>query len=479
MGTLFIIIPLSLVLVLNLPFMRIRVMKRFAPALVVLYLIMQTTAAALGLTGSLPSMGTILSAFLAFSVTLDALGMLVLGIIGIVSLASLTTAFRMIPDIDDRHYFINLLLVTVTGLNGITMLTDLFSLYVFLEVTAVASFIMIASEKDAEGLEGSFKYLLLSALATAALLSGIALLMLVAPDTSFASVRAALQSSKMGFYLKLGIVLFLFGLFIKGGLFPFHWWLPDAYTAAPAPVSVMLAGIVTKVSGIYSLIRVVTAVFAYDDAMKVLLTVLGCLSILAGALLALGQSDLKRMLAYSSVSQVGYIILGLGCGTPLGVAGAVFHFFNHAVFKSLLFVNAAALEDRLGTRDMTRMGGLQSRMPVTGATSLIAFLSAAGIPPMAGFWSKLIIVIALWQAGFYAAAVVAVLASLLTMAYFLSIQRQVFFGTLKANLANVTEAGPALLVPALVLAAITVGVGFCIRPVFDSIILPLGTLLVR
>lgn len=479
MATLFIIVPLSLVLVLNLPFMRIGVMKRFAQVLVALYLVLQTAAAVAGLAGVLPVMGRFLSAFLDLAIALDALGMLVVGLVGLVSLASLMTAFGTMPDIDERHYFMNLLLVAVTGLNGITMLADLFSLYVFLEVTAVSSFIMIAAHKDAAGLEGSFKYLLLSAIATAALLSGIALLLLVAPDSSFTAVRAALESSQMGFYLKLGIVLFIFGLAIKSGLVPFHWWLPDAYASAPAPVSVLLAGIVTKVSGVYALIRICTTVFPYDDTMKTMLVVLGTISVLAGALAALDQRDLKRMLAYSSVSQVGYIILGLGTGTALGIAGALFHFMNHALFKSLLFVNASALELRLDTRDMTRMGGLQSRMPVTGATSLIAFMSAAGIPPMAGFWSKLVIIIALWQTGLQAAAVVAALASLLTMAYFLKIQRQVFFGTLRENLAAVTEAGPTLVIPALVLAALTAGLGLAIGPFFNTIMLPLGSLLVR
>jgi multicomponent Na+:H+ antiporter subunit D len=165
------------------------------------------------------------------------------------------------------------------------------------------------------------------------------------------------------------------------------------------------------------------------------------------------------MLAYSSISQVGYIIVGLGCATPLGIFGAVFHLFNHAVFKSALFINSAALEAQTGMRDMDRMGGLGAKMPVTGLTSVISCLSAAGIPPLAGFWSKLIIIIALWVSGYYTYAVIAMIAGTITLAYFLSMQRRVFFGTLAAEFSTIQEAPFGLLLPVLILTVITVALG--------------------
>jgi multicomponent Na+:H+ antiporter subunit D len=168
---------------------------------------------------------------------------------------------------------------------------------------------------------------------------------------------------------------------------------------------------------------------------------------------------MKRMLAYSSVSQMGYIVMALGGQPALAIAAAALHFFNHTVSKAQLFTNAAAVEARLGTRDMDRMGGIAARMPVTGGTSAVATLSIAGLPPLAGFWSKLLIVIALWKGGQVVFAVIAVLTSLVTLAYFLSLQRKVFFGTILPEWSGVREAGPGYLVPALALAAITVGVG--------------------
>jgi len=203
----------------------------------------------------------------------------------------------------------------------------------------------------------------------------------------------------------------------------------------------------------------------------------GTISIVVGALAALGQSDFKRMLAYSSISQVGYIVLGLGAGTALGVAGAVFHLFNHSVFKSLLFVNSAAVEQQSGTRNMDKLGGVSDKMPVTGATSVIAFLSTAGIPPLSGFWSKLIIIVAVWKSGHPHFATLAILASLITLAYFLSMQRRVFFGKLAGGLENLKEASPWVLVTVCVLALITIGIGIFMPWIFGTFLLPVGSIL--
>jgi multicomponent Na+:H+ antiporter subunit D len=240
---------------------------------------------------------------------------------------------------------------------------------------------------------------------------------------------------------------------------------------------VLLAGVVTKTTGVYTLVRVVDSVIGYPAHVRHVLLAIGLASIVGGGLAALGQRDLKRLLAYSSVSQVGYVLLGLGAGPGLGVAGAVFHLFNHAVFKSLLFVNATAVERETGERDLLRLGGLSARMPVTGATSILATLSTAGLPPFAGFWSKLLIVVALWRAGHAPIAAAAVVLSVLTLAYLLRLQRRVFFGPLAAPLARASEADRWALAPALVLAAITVGLGLAVPWLFHTFLLPVGSIL--
>ena len=158
-----------------------------------------------------------------------------------------------------------------------------------------------------------------------------------------------------------------------------------------------------------------------------------------GVFLAIGQWDYKRLLAYHSISQIGYVILGIGLATPLGILGGLFHLLNHSVFKSLLFLNSGAIEYSTGTRDLRKMGGLSQKMPVTGTTNLIASMSIAGIPPFNGFWSKLIIIIAVVQAGRYGYAFWAILASVLTLASFMKVMKYAFFDKLKDQLQKVKE----------------------------------------
>jgi multicomponent Na+:H+ antiporter subunit D len=204
--------------------------------------------------------------------------------------------------------------------------------------------------------------------------------------------------------------------------------------------------------------------------------VAGSASIVVGAVAAIGQSDLKRMLAYSSISQVGYIVIALGAGTEFGIVAATFHLFNHAIFKSLLFVDSASVESSLGTTDMTKMGGVGAKMPWTGTTTGIAMLSAAGIPPLSGFWSKLLIVLALWKAGHEGFATLAVVASVLTLGYFMVMQHQAFFGKPSPSVQSAKEASAGYVVPGVLFALITVLIGAFFPLLKDS---PLSFLLLN
>ncbi|HUI69535.1 MAG TPA: proton-conducting transporter membrane subunit [Spirochaetia bacterium] len=396
-------------------------------------------------------------AAIGLHVSMDNLSILLLLSAGLAGMASLMAAGPGLKTGRERFLFANLVLVALIGINGISMVRDLFSLYVFIEVTAVATFILVAIRHGTDAFEGAWKYVVLSAVASVLMLSSIALYVLVEGGVSLAAVTHALASP--GPIPWIAAALFLCGLFIKGGLVPFHGWLADAYSAAPAPASVFMAGIVTKASGVFALMRLAQSVFADALPARWIFLVVGAVTLVVGAFLALTQSDMKRMLAYSSVSQIGYIVLALGGSPQLGIVAAALHFFNHAVSKSQLFANAEAIEEQLGTVSMDRMGGLGSRMPVTAGTSAVASLSIAGLPPLAGFWSKLLIVIALWQVGQYAFAAIAILTSLVTLGYFLSLQRRVFFGTPLPEWASVKEAGGRLLVPALALSLITVALG--------------------
>jgi proton-translocating NADH-quinone oxidoreductase chain N len=415
--------------------------------------------------------------FFTLGLSCDNLTLVLLLAIGIVVLTTILVGMQTIRDNKQQFSFVNLVLVAMIGMNGTVMLTDLFSLYIFIEVTAIASFILIAMERNTNALEGAFKYIILSATATVMMLLSISIMLLVAGDTSFAAAGSAVRQSQGNPLVMLAIGIFICGLLIKGGVVPFHGWLPAAYSSAPAAASVLLAGIATKTSGVYALIRLTTSVFANNETVNQILLLAGAISILVGAFAAMGQNDFKKMLAYSSISQVGYIILALGCGTNLAIIGAVFHLFNHSIFKSLLFVNSAAVETQSGTTDMSKLGGLGTKMPVTNATSLIAFLSTAGVPPLAGFWSKLIIIIALWQNSLHTYATIAILASVLTLAYLLLMQRKVFFGRVAEGLVNVKEAGWGITLPSAILALITVGIGVAFPWMFNSVLMPISRFL--
>ncbi len=474
MAALLIIAPLLIVLTLNLPWKGL--MNRLAFWMALGWCLLQAGLALHGAVSFWQAPCPWISALLTFMPKIDHLARVMFLAIAIVSAVALLVCRYTGSCANGRFMIINLVLLALAGMNGVVLANDLFSLYVFLEITAVASFILIASEKGLEAFEGAFKYLILSAVATAMILTAIALLMLLTGGGAFADLQWAAQNASNSRVIQMALVLLLVGLLIKGGLIPFHGWLPDAYSAAPSAIAVLLAGIITKTTGIYTLIRITTLLSGYAGIWSLLLFV-GAASMLIGALAALGQSDFKRMLAYSSISQVGYIVLGLGVGSALGLAGAIFHLFNHAIFKSLLFVNAAAVERQTGTRNMDRLGGIAEKMPVTGCTSIIALLSTAGIPPLAGFWSKLIIIIALWQAGHFAYATLAVLVSLLTLAYFLSMQRRVFFGKLAAGFETLREANAWILIPACLLALITIGLGIAIPWLFETFLLPIRSIL--
>jgi multicomponent Na+:H+ antiporter subunit D len=467
----FVLMPLIALLIANLPIGPIG--KKFAFPLAIALAAAQSLACLFVpndlVLGPATIFGSVTIAFAA-----DRLSLLVILCVGIVSLAALSVAYGTVKPGDDRHRFSNLLILCMAGMNGVAMVRDLFSLYVFLEIAAVSSYVLIAFNRERDGLEGSFKYLVLSAVATFMMLSAVALFLLTTGDTSFEGVATALSSQGSNWQTILATALFTGGLCIKAGLVPFHGWLPDAYSSAPPAVSVLLAGIVTKTTGVYALMRLSSSVFGFGFKLDTALIAIGLLSILVGALAAIGQKDMKRMLAYSSLSQVGYIILGLGAGSPLGIAAASFHLFNHAIFKTQLFVNAAAVERQVGTRNLDEMGGLSREMPITSWSSVIAFLSAAGVPPLAGFWSKLLIVIAVWESGQIPAAAVAVLASLITLAYFLVLQRKAFFGKPVERPIPIKEAPLWLTAPAIVLALISLGVGIFFPLVFDSIILPIA-----
>jgi multicomponent Na+:H+ antiporter subunit D len=469
-----ILVPLAALALLNVP---IAALRRNSASGLVLLLTAAQAAVLVFRPGLLYAHGT--GQLLGLNLAADELSFVLLLSVAMVIFVTALVGQAMMKDEKQRFYFMNVLLVSLIGMNGAVLVSDLFSLYIFLEVTAAASFLLIAFHRDRHGLEGAFKYIVMSAVATVLLLTATALFLLAAHSVSFEVVHKAVSAPAANPLVRIALGAFVCGLFIKGGLVPFHGWVLGAYSAAPAPVSVLLAGAATKISGIYGLIRLgligaysasppagpltrlswASDLFAGSASFSEVMLLIGMVSIVVGAFAAMAQADMKRLLAWSSISQVGYIVLALGCGTPLAIVGAAFHLFNHATFKSLLFINSAAVEQQVRTTDMERLGGLGGRMPFTATTSVVGLLSAAGVPPLSGFWSKLLIVLALWQADHRVYAVLAVLLSVVTLGYLLLMQRKVFFGKVREGLSETREASPGLVLASVALAGVTVGAG--------------------
>jgi proton-translocating NADH-quinone oxidoreductase chain N len=455
MSEIFLLMPFAVLLVLNaLP----RSTRGAASVVSIVVLVGQMVVAILHVFRLLDwSVFAPIEKTLGFPLAVDDLGTLLLVCGGLAGISALLVGRLTMKNVEDTFTFVNLVLICLVGINGLAMARDLFTLYVFIEVSAVSTFILISMGSGRDAFEGVWKYILLSFVASIFMLTGVAFFLLSAQGISFEEVAASLATP--GPLGVLALALFFCGLFVKGALVPFHGWLADAYTTAPTPVSVFMAGIVTKASGIFAIMRVAVLTRGAVPASNEILLAAGAATILVGAFLALGQNDMKRMLAYSSISQMGYIVLALGGEPRLGIIAAAVHFLNHSVSKAGLFSNAAAIQERLGTMDMDRMGGIGQRMPWTAGTAAVASLSLAGLPPLAGFWSKLIIVISLWAAGRKAYAAIAVLASLVTLAYFLVLQRKIFFGAVKEEWKAVREARSGLVLPAVLMAALTVGIG--------------------
>ena len=358
----------------------------------------------------------------------DSLSLLMLGVVNLIgALVALYSIASMAAYTKLRKYYALLLLLGL-ALNGVVLAGDLFTLYVFLEIGAISSYILVAFGRGAEELEASFKYQVLGGMASMLVLMAIALVYRLTGTLNIADAARMLSQSGAHTPIRFVGALLLTGFGLKAAIMPFHAWLPDAHPAAPPPVSAMLSGVVIKVLGLYPLCRLFFHLIGFEAPWSTVWMVLGAVSLMGANILALAQWDMKRLLAYCSVSQVGYILVAFALGTKLGLVAGLFHLVNHAVVKSLLFFDAGAIEHATGHRDLRKMGGLAQAMPYTRITTGVASLAIAGLPPFGGFWSKLLIILACLRAGQPFMALWAALGSLITLAAFLKLQRHAFGG---------------------------------------------------
>jgi multicomponent Na+:H+ antiporter subunit D len=419
---------------------------------------------------------------IAIYMILDGLSVFLLLIINLIGFLSTFYSISYIKRFTAHTNFYALLALMIAGMNGVVLTGDMFNLYVFLEIAVIASYALVAFGIERTELEASFKYQVLGGVASLLILFGIGLLYWKTQTLNMADISNLLQNGGGGFFLTFTQIILISGFGLKAAMIPFHAWLPDAHSSAPSPISAMLSGVLIKAIGIYALLRLFFNIFMITYEISVVITVIGSLSMVIGVFLAIGQWDLKRLLAYHSISQMGYVIIGVGMGmlilveggnqsvASLAIAGGLFHLINHAVFKGLLFLNAGAIEYVTGTRNLRMMGGLFRALPVTSTTSLGASLSISGIPPFNGFFSKLIIIIAAIKGGFYLLAVLAIIVSIITLASFMKFQRYAFFNKLKFT-RKVKEVPFTMCFSMIVLVVLCAGLSLLIFPGIREIIL--------
>jgi multicomponent Na+:H+ antiporter subunit D len=370
---------------------------------------------------------------------------------------------RELPE-SRQTFFYTAYLLCLTGLLGILATGDAFNVFVFLEISALSSYTLIALGTDRRALTASYQYLVMGTIGATFILIGVGLMYMMTGTLNMHDLAQRLPAVEGTRTILAAFGFFIVGVCLKLALFPLHLWLPNAYAYAPSIATAFLAATSTKVA-VYILIRYSFGVFGIEHVtawlpLGYIFLILGLAGAYFASISAIYQLNIKRLFAYSSVAQIGYMIIGLAIGTSLGLTATLLHLFNHALMKSALFLAIAGVVYRIGSSQLYHMAGLGRKMPWTMAAIVIGGLSLIGIPLTVGFVSKWYLVLALFEKGWWPVTVLVLLSSLLALVYVWRIVEWVYFSPPRINLDNVREAPMSLLIPMwlLVLANLYFGI---------------------
>lgn len=360
-----------------------------------------------------------------------------------------------------------LVLVLLMGVCGAFLTGDIFNLYVWFEVMLIASFVLMALGGERAQMEGAIKYVVLNLVSSALFLAGVGILYGMAGTLNMADLHGRLATIEHPGLVTVVAMLFLAAFGIKAAVFPLFFWLPASYHNPPAAVSALFSGLLTKV-GVYAILRVFTLLFIQDVGFthRIILVIAG-LTMVTGVLGAVAQGEFRRVLSFHIVSQIGYMIVGLGLFTPLALAGSIFYIVHHILVKANLFLVGGIAERLCGGRQLKEMGGLYRARPAVAAAFLVPALSLAGMPPLSGFFAKLILVQSALESRAYTTAAVLVGVGLLTLFSMSKIWNEAFWKPLPPDARDPAEHDRAvlpLLMPVAGLAAMTVAIGIFAEP---------------
>ncbi len=340
--------------------------------------------------------------------------------------------------VDERKVvpFYTLFLLIMASMVGFVEAGDLFNMYIFVEIFSLAAYALVALGKDRLAAMAAFKYLLVGGIASLCILFGLAFLYSLTGTLNIQAISKTLQILPVNQVVNFALALLITGFAIKSALFPLHVWLPDAHSYAPAPVSAVLSGLAVKI-GILGIVRVMFSIYKITGFFRFqffseLLMYLGCLGIFAGTIFALFQNDIKRMFAYSTITNMGYVVFGLCLFSSRGVigdglVGALIHLLNHSLGKATLFLCAGTIFYKTGTVKLSKLKGIASEMPITMWCMVISILSILGIPPLAGFVSKWYIAKGTIEAGRPVLTFLFLAGSIFNVTYYYKIVNTLFF----------------------------------------------------
>ena len=389
----------------------------------ILWLVVQNGRVTYTLAGFAPPAGIGLAA--------DALSAMVALLVAVVSLAVVVYARNAGPR---GNIFYTVYLLLVGGLAGLALTADLFNMYVFLEIVGLAAYALVATGDSTRSAIASLKYLIIGTIGASLFLLGVGYIFIATGTLNMADVASRLGTDVVAYDSRLVLAAFALivtGLAVKSALYPMHTWQPDAYAEAPDSVSVYISALVSTVSA-YALGRVLFTVFTpeFFEAVPIageMLASAAAVSIVAGSVLAVLQSDIKRMLAYSSVSQFGMILAAFGLMNATAAVGGVIHLLGHAIMKGALFAGAGIVATLTGARTVDDYAGLSERAPITAGAFAVLALAMVGVPPAIGFVGKWYIAVGAVESGLWPVAATILVSTVLTLAYFARLIERMYF----------------------------------------------------
>jgi len=432
-----------------------------------------------------------------FGWLLDGLSVTVAGIVIILTMAATIYSLAYMKDEHGKGKYYALLLLYNAGIFGVVIATNLFQFYIFWELMLIPSYFLIAEwGTKPQSTNIALKYFIYTHVGAVLIIVGIAGMYALSAYNGVATLNLydfsqagltptidlhwiwpggipSLFTQPFFEITKILVILFTIGFAVKMAIFPIHSWLPDAHAEAPTPISAILSGVMIATAA-YAIVRILMGYLLPAFATFIpIIMIFGLITMFYGGVMALAQKDTKRLFAYSSISQMGYIFFGLGTAVLLGVTGATFHIFTHALGKGLLFMVAGVLIVKVGHergRDINAMGGLAKKMPWTTTIALIAALSIAGTPPLAGFFSEFFIFAGAAFAYTIWLVIFAVAGSAVTAAYVLWFIKRVFFGPTPTEMEKIEESPWTMRLPMLLLAALIIVIGvlpfIVLNPIF-------------